>query len=157
MSSIKEETPESSNIEKQLLSRLKSVNEETTKNNGTEQQALPITELEFLKYLRYHSPSETMLDDEHTESDYESLVQKMKKLKKTEAQYWSFEEDVDGVSAAELMNPHENGGLTYNDILIMPGFISFPAEAVSMTSKLTKNLTLNSPFISSPMDTVTGL
>ena len=33
---------------------------------------------------------------------------------------------VDGVSASELMNPTNNGGLTYNDILILPGYISFP-------------------------------
>ena len=62
---------------------------------------------------------------------------------------------VDGVSISELMDNKVNGGLTYNDILILPGYITFPSDAVNITSKLTKNLTLNSPFISSPMDTVT--
>lgn len=89
-------------------------------------------------------------DKSDNNSELELVYQKYKKLNVN-----GWEEDIDGVSASELMNPHENGGLTYNDILIFPGFISFPADAVSMTSKLTKNLTLNSPFVSSPMDTVT--
>lgn len=37
----------------------------------------------------------------------------------------------------------------------MPGFIDFTADDVNLKSPLTRNLTLNAPLISSPMDTVT--
>lgn len=61
----------------------------------------------------------------------------------------------DGLSAEELMDSRVHGGLTYNDFLILPGFIDFPASAVSLESKITKKILLKTPFISSPMDTVT--
>ena len=61
----------------------------------------------------------------------------------------------DGLSAEDLMDSKANGGLTYNDFLILPGFIDFPASAVSLESKITKKITLKTPLISSPMDTVT--
>lgn len=61
----------------------------------------------------------------------------------------------DGLSAAELMDSRTNGGLTYNDFLILPGKIDFAASVVTLESKLTKKITLSTPFVSSPMDTVT--
>jgi IMP dehydrogenase len=61
----------------------------------------------------------------------------------------------DGLSASDLMDSRKNGGLTYNDILMLPGHINFPASIVSLQTKVTKNITLNTPFLSSPMDTVT--
>jgi IMP dehydrogenase len=61
----------------------------------------------------------------------------------------------DGLSAEELMDSRLHGGLTYNDFLILPGFIDFPATAVSLESRITKKITLKTPLISSPMDTVT--
>ncbi|ODN73854.1 inosine-5'-monophosphate dehydrogenase [Cryptococcus amylolentus CBS 6039] len=61
----------------------------------------------------------------------------------------------DGLSLQELMDSRKNGGLTYNDFLILPGHINFPASDVSLQSKATKNIVLNTPFLSSPMDTVT--
>ena len=61
----------------------------------------------------------------------------------------------DGLTAVQLFDPMISGGLTYNDFLILPGFISFSADAVSLETKLTKNITLQTPFVSSPMDTVT--
>ncbi|XP_074645610.1 inosine-5'-monophosphate dehydrogenase 1b-like isoform X2 [Tubulanus polymorphus] len=88
----------------------------------------------------------------------------------------------DGLTGAQLFC---NGdGLTYNDFLILPGFIDFAADEVhlqegaaqmyssvqspcskecpcflhhkeDLTSALTKKISLNAPLVSSPMDTVT--
>jgi IMP dehydrogenase len=61
----------------------------------------------------------------------------------------------DGLSAAQLLDSMVNGGLTYNDFLVLPNFIDFQANEVSLESKITKRITLKTPFLSSPMDTVT--
>ncbi|CAH2004167.1 unnamed protein product [Acanthoscelides obtectus] len=59
----------------------------------------------------------------------------------------------DGLTAKELIN--KGSGLTYNDFIILPGYIDFPADSVNLTSQLTKKITLKAPLVSSPMDTVT--
>lgn len=61
----------------------------------------------------------------------------------------------DGLAMSELIDSKTHGGLTYNDFLVLPGFIDFPASEVSLQSRVTKNVVLNTPFLSSPMDTVT--
>ncbi|XP_053782671.1 inosine-5'-monophosphate dehydrogenase 1 isoform X4 [Desmodus rotundus] len=59
----------------------------------------------------------------------------------------------DGLTAQQLFANAD--GLTYNDFLILPGFIDFIADEVDLTSALTRKITLKTPLISSPMDTVT--
>lgn len=44
---------------------------------------------------------------------------------------------------------------TYDDIIVMPGHISFGLGEVDISTKLTRNIELQVPFVSSPMDTVT--
>ena len=60
----------------------------------------------------------------------------------------------DGHSASSIFT---NGifGYTYDDIITMPDHISFPVTSVDLTTNLSKNIKLNIPLVSSPMDTVT--
>lgn len=46
-------------------------------------------------------------------------------------------------------------GLTFDDVLLLPGFSDFSRSEISLKTKITKKLSLQIPFISSPMDTVT--
>lgn len=61
----------------------------------------------------------------------------------------------DGLSIDDLMDTKKHGGLTYNDFLVLPGYIGFPASEVNLDAPVTKRVTLKTPFLSSPMDTVT--
>lgn len=46
-------------------------------------------------------------------------------------------------------------GITYDDFIILPGYIDFKIDEVNLETRLTKYLKIKRPFISSPMDTVT--
>jgi IMP dehydrogenase len=61
---------------------------------------------------------------------------------------------IDGLSSEELFSVF-NTGLTYKDFLVLPGYMDFNPSDVELETKLTKNISLKRPLISSPMDTVT--
>ena len=45
--------------------------------------------------------------------------------------------------------------LTFEDVLLLPGYSEVLPKIVQIHTKLTKNITLNMPLISAAMDTVT--
>ena len=59
----------------------------------------------------------------------------------------------DGLSGEQLFSAQI--GLTYRDFLVLPGYIDFNPSDVYLESKVSRNITIKRPLISSPMDTVT--
>lgn len=63
---------------------------------------------------------------------------------------------LDGYSAKECFESSQSRvGLTYDDVIFLPGHITFGVDEVDLRSRVSRKLTLNTPLISSPMDTVT--
>lgn len=60
---------------------------------------------------------------------------------------------VDGLSAGEIFASGK--GLTYDDFIVLPGYIDFQASDVDLETNVTRNLRIKRPLVSSPMDTVT--
>jgi IMP dehydrogenase len=58
-----------------------------------------------------------------------------------------------GLSGAELFKSGE--GITYDDFVMLPGYIDFALSDVELDTKFTCDITLRRPVVSSPMDTVT--
>src|SRR3989344_2460736 len=46
-------------------------------------------------------------------------------------------------------------GLTFDDVLLLPGYSDFTRSQIDLSTQLTKKIKLQIPFISAPMDTVT--
>ena len=46
-------------------------------------------------------------------------------------------------------------GLTYDDVLLIPAYSNVLPNAVTLESKVTKNISINTPILSAAMDTVT--
>ncbi|CAI0554653.1 unnamed protein product, partial [Linum tenue] len=62
-------------------------------------------------------------------------------------------EEEDGFGAKKLFN--QGFSYTYDDVIFLPHYIDFPTDAVSLSTKLSRNIPLSIPCVSSPMDTVT--
>ena len=59
----------------------------------------------------------------------------------------------DGFPAVKLFN--QGYSYTYDDVIFHPGYIDFPADAVKLDTRLSRNIYLSIPCVASPMDTVT--
>src|SRR5580704_13990110 len=46
-------------------------------------------------------------------------------------------------------------GITFDDVLLIPGYADFSRSDIDLSTQLTKKIKLSSPFVSAPMDTVT--
>mmetsp|Transcript_1835 Transcript_1835/g.2907 ORF Transcript_1835/g.2907 Transcript_1835/m.2907 type:complete len:506 (-) Transcript_1835:140-1657(-) len=66
------------------------------------------------------------------------------------------EEDLyDGYSAADIFASTEGQGITFDDLITLPGSIDFGVHEVQLHTHITKNITLKTPICSAPMDTIT--
>jgi IMP dehydrogenase len=63
---------------------------------------------------------------------------------------------LDGHSATDIFESKANkSGYTYDDLICLPGHIDFGVHDVSLANWFTKKIKLQTPIVSSPMDTVT--
>lgn len=62
-------------------------------------------------------------------------------------------QQLDGLDAEALFRA--GVGLTFDDLIFLPGYIDFAAADVRLDTHLTRNIRIKRPLVSSPMDTVT--
>lgn len=60
----------------------------------------------------------------------------------------------DAWNANEVFHP-KAVGYSYDDVILMPGYINFPVDAVDLTCRISRNINLKLPLVSAPMDTIT--
>jgi IMP dehydrogenase/GMP reductase len=61
----------------------------------------------------------------------------------------------DGHSAEQIFAASDSKGYTFDDLIVLPGYIDFGVDEVVLDTRVTKRIKLSVPFVSSPMDTVT--
>jgi len=54
-----------------------------------------------------------------------------------------------------MVNKIKQTAITFDDVLLEPAYSEVVPSEVSVATRLTNNISLNIPLISSPMDTVT--
>src|SRR3989344_7946364 len=54
-----------------------------------------------------------------------------------------------------IQPPQFPQGLTFDDVLLLPGHTDFTRSDIDISTKISKNVSLALPLVSSPMDTVT--
>ncbi len=60
----------------------------------------------------------------------------------------------DGFSAKDFFKK-EVDGITFGDFILLPGYIDFLPQDVALNTRISSKISIENPFISSPMDTVT--
>ena len=60
---------------------------------------------------------------------------------------------LDGTAAEQLFT--RGTSYTYDDLLLLPDYIDFPSSKVKLDTRITQNIALKAPLVSSCMDTVT--
>jgi len=63
--------------------------------------------------------------------------------------------EFDALSAQDIFGGKNSIGYTYDDLILLPGHISFPTSDVTLSSYFSRHIVVKIPFVSSPMDTVT--
>ena len=58
-------------------------------------------------------------------------------------------------SLAKQIFEKSTTGYSYDDIIFLPGYIDFDVDDVVLKTNITRNIKINTPIVSSPMDTVT--
>jgi IMP dehydrogenase len=53
------------------------------------------------------------------------------------------------------MRISNDSALTFDDVLLKPGYAGFSRSSINLSTRLTKNIELTAPLVSAPMDTVT--
>jgi IMP dehydrogenase len=59
------------------------------------------------------------------------------------------------LGSPDVLSPFANLGLTYDDVLLLPGYSDLAPTDIDTTTRLTRELSLKAPLVSAAMDTVT--